>query len=160
VILAAFLFMQKMADVTQVGFKTRELQREMNEEEDVADPKAISKRIIPHDVEVFEIYGSLFFAAVDQFKDALRRVEKNPKVLILRMRHVLSLDATGLKALEDLWKKMKKDKSVLILSGVHAQPLVVMDQAGFLDKIGQDNLQADIDTALERAREILGLPPA
>lgn len=155
VILAAFLFMQKMADVTQVGFKTRELQREMNEQEDVADPKAISKRIIPHDVEVFEIYGSLFFAAVDQFKDALRRVEKTPKVLILRMRHVLALDATGLKALEDLWKKMKKDKSVLILSGVHAQPLVVMDQAGFLERIGKDNLQADIDTAIERAREIL-----
>jgi SulP family sulfate permease len=158
VILAAFLFMQKMADVTQVGFKTRELQREMNEEEDAADPKAISKRIIPHDVEVFEIYGSLFFAAVDQFKDALRRVEKTPKVLILRMRHVLALDATGLKALEDLLKKMRKDKSVLILSGIHAQPFVVMDQAGFLEKIGKDNVQADIDTALERAREILGLP--
>jgi sulfate permease, SulP family len=155
VILAAFLFMQKMADVTQVGFKTRELQREMNEDEDLADPKAISKKDIPHGVEVFEIYGSLFFAAVDQFKDALRRVEKTPKILILRMRHVLAMDATGLKALEDLLKKMKKDKAVLILSGVHAQPLVVMDQAGFLDKIGKDNLQADIDTAIERAREIL-----
>jgi SulP family sulfate permease len=155
VVLAAFLFMQKMADVTQVGFKTRELQREMNEEEDLADPKAISKRDIPHGVEVFEIYGSLFFAAVDQFKDALRRVEKTPKVLILRMRHVLALDATGLKALEDLLKKMKKDKAVLILSGIHAQPFIVMDQSGFLEKIGKDNVQADIDTALERAREIL-----
>ena len=155
VILAAFLFMQKMADVTQVGFKTRELQREMNEDEDLADPKAISKKDIPNGVEVFEIYGSLFFAAVDQFKDALRRVEKTPKILILRMRHVLALDATGLKALEDLLKKMKKDKSVLILSGVHAQPLVVMDQAGFLDKIGKENVQADIDTALQRAREVL-----
>ena len=87
-------------------------------------------------------------------RDALRRVEKTPKVLILRMRHVLALDATGLKALEDLLKKMKKDKSVLILSGIHAQPFVVMDQAGFLDKIGKDNVQADIDTALERARII------
>ena len=160
VVLAAFLFMQRMADVTQVGFRTRELSREMKEEEDLADPKAISRRIIPPGVEVFEIYGSLFFAAVDQFKDALRRVEKTPKVLILRMRHVLVLDATGLKALEDLLKKMKKDKSVLVLSGVHAQPLVVMDQSGFLDQIGQENIQADIDLALHRAREILGLPLA
>jgi SulP family sulfate permease len=151
VVLAAFLFMQRMADVTQVGFKTREL----SEEEELADPKAISKRKVPPGVEVFEIYGSLFFAAVDQFKDALRRIEKNPKVLILRMRHVLALDATGLKALEDLHEKMKKDKSVLILSGVHAQPLVVMDHSGFLQKIGEANIQADIDLALERAHEII-----
>lgn len=71
------------------------------------------------------------------------------------MRHVLALDASGLKALDDFHKKMKKDKSVLILSGVHAQPLVVMDQSGFLEKIGQENLQPDIDHALERAREIV-----
>jgi SulP family sulfate permease len=152
VVLAAFLFMQRMASATQVGFKTRELS---DEQEEADDPRAISKRDVPPDVEVFEIYGSLFFAAVDQFKDALRRVEKNPKVLILRMRHVLVLDATGLKALEDLLKKMSKDKSTLILSGVHAQPLVVMDQSGFLDRIGHENIQADIDLALERARQVL-----
>jgi len=151
VVLAAILFMQRMADVTQVGFKTREL----GEQEDTEDPKAISKRKVPQGVEVFEIYGSLFFAAVDQFKDALRRVEKNPKVLILRMRHVLALDASGLKAIEDLYKKLQKDKSVLVLSGVHAQPLVAMDHAGFLDKIGEENVQPDIDQALKRAQQIL-----
>jgi SulP family sulfate permease len=156
VILAAFLFMQRMANVTQVGFKTKDLM----EEEDPDDPKAISKRIIPNGVEVFEIYGSLFFAAVDQFKDALRRVEKTPRVLILRMRHVLALDASGLKAVEDLHKKMRKDHATLVLSAVHSQPFLVMDQAGFLDRIGRENLQPDIDTALDRARVILGLSPA
>jgi sulfate permease, SulP family len=153
VVLAAFLFMKRMANVTQVGFRTREIQGEEDE-----DLKSNIKRTVPPGVEIFEIYGSLFFAAVDQFKDALRRVEKTPKVLILRMRHVLALDATGLKALEDLLKKMRKDKSVLILSGVHAQPLVVMDQADFLERLGRENLQPDIDAALERAKEILGLP--
>ncbi len=151
VVLAAILFMQRMANVTQVGFKTRDL----SEDEDKEDPKAISKRKVPAGVEVFEIYGSLFFAAVDQFKDALRRVEKNPKVLILRMRHVLALDASGLKAIEDLFKKMKKDRSVLVLSGVHAQPLVAMEHAGFLDRIGEENIQPDIDEALKRAQQIL-----
>ena len=154
VVLAAFLFMQRMASVTQVGFKTKDL----NEEEDPEDPKSISKRVVPAGVEVFEIYGSLFFAAVDQFKDALRRIEKPPRVLILRMRHVLALDATGLKALEDLHQKMKRDRATLILSGVHSQPYIVMDQADFLDRLGRENVQPDIDTALERAREILGLP--
>jgi len=153
VVLAAFLFMQRMASVTQVGFKTKD----QLEEEDPEDPKAISKRVIPNGVEVFEIYGSLFFAAVDQFKDALRRVEKSPVVLILRMRHVLVLDATGLKALEDLHKKMRREKATLILSGVHSQPFIVMDQADFLDRIGRENLQPDIDAALDRAKEILEL---
>jgi sulfate permease, SulP family len=151
VVLAAFLFMQRMAKVTQVGFITKELQ----EQEEIEDRDAIGKKTIPDGVEVFEIHGSLFFAAVDQFKDALRRVEKNPKVLILRMRHVLVLDATGLKALEDLWKKMKKDKATLILAGVHAQPLVVMEQADFVEQLGSENLQPDLDHALQRATEIL-----
>ena len=152
VVLAAFLFMKNMAAATQVGFRTGE-DLEENESD---DPEAIAKREVPPGVEVFEIYGSLFFGAVDQFKDALRRVEKTPKVLILRMRHVLSLDASGLKALQDLLEKMKKDKSTLVLSGVHAQPYVAMDQSGFLERIGPENVQADIDHALNRAREIVG----
>jgi MFS superfamily sulfate permease-like transporter len=65
-------------------FGSRQL-HELSEEKEIDDPRAISKRHVPAGVKVFEIYGSLFFAAVDQFKDALRRVEKNPKVLILRM---------------------------------------------------------------------------
>jgi SulP family sulfate permease len=62
-------------------------------------------------------------------------VRKKPKVIILRMAHVLSLDATGLRALEDVHDKSRRDGTVLILSGVHMQPLVVMKQSGFADKV-------------------------
>jgi sulfate permease, SulP family len=150
VVLAALLFLQRMANVTQV--------RDLVEEEDPYDPKAAWRAHVPESVEVFEIYGSLFFAAVDQFKDAMRRVEKTPRILILRMRHVLAMDASGMKAIEDLYEKLKKEKAVLILSGVHAQPLVVMGQTGFLDRIDEKNLQPDIEHALKRANKILGLP--
>jgi SulP family sulfate permease len=69
------------------------------------------------------------------------------------------MDATGLNALEDLHDKLRKRGKHLVLSGPHTQPLFVMDKAGFLDRIGRENVCAHIDAALERSREILGLPP-
>jgi len=126
-------------------------------EEDPEDPKAITKREIPPGVEVFEIYGSLFYAAVDQFKDAMRMVESPPKVLILRTRNLFAIDASGLQALEDLLKRTKKDGMILVISGIHKQPLYRLSASGLLDKIGEDNLCGDIDEALQRARQILGI---
>ncbi len=155
VVLAALLFMRQMANATQVGYVTKSLQEE---DEEVDDPNALSKRDVPPGVEVFEIYGSFFFGAADKFKDALHTVEKTPKILILRMRHVFALDATGLRALEDVFEKTKHEGTVLVLSGVHAQPFVTMQRAGLLDKIHEDNVFGNIDDALNRAREILGLP--
>src|SRR5262249_37188984 len=61
---------------------------------------------------------------------------------------------------EDLHDKLRKRGKHLVLSGPHTQPLLVMDKAGFLDRIGRENVCAHIDAALERSREILGLPPA
>ena len=71
------------------------------------------------------------------------------------MRKVLAMDATGLNSLEDLYDKLHKRGKHLLLSGPHTQPLLVMDKAGFLDRIGRQNVCAHIDAALERAREIL-----
>jgi SulP family sulfate permease len=160
VVLAAFLFLNRMSNVTQANFVTKELQQEDEDDLNGNDPHAISKRLVPAGVEVFEVYGPLFFGAIDQFKDAIRQLEKPPKVLVVRIRNVLAIDATGMQALDDLLKKSRKDGTALILSGVHAQPLYAMQQAGFLDKIGAENVCGNIDDALNRARAILGLPPA
>lgn len=97
-VLAAFLFMQRMADVTQVGFITRELADDA--EEDPDDPKSLHRREVPLGVEVFEINGPFFFGAADKFRNAVAEISSPPQVLILRMRHVLTLDATALQALE------------------------------------------------------------
>ena len=75
------------------------------------------------------------------------------------MRKVLAMDATGLNALEDLHERLVNRGKHLLLSGPHTQPLFMMDKAGFLDRLGKDNVCADIDAALARAREILHLPP-
>ncbi|HZS03844.1 MAG TPA: sulfate permease [Blastocatellia bacterium] len=158
VVLAAFMFLQRMSDVTQVNILTESLKEQA--EEDPDNPRSIAKRKVPPGVEVFEVYGSLFFGAIERFKDSMRRVEKNPRVLIIRMRQVPAIDATGLQVLEDLLARTRREGGTLMLTGVAEQPLDAMRRSGFLDRIGRENIMDNIDTALARSRELLGLPPA
>lgn len=155
VVLAALLFMRRMAEATQVGFITSELR---GDEEDQDDPHSLQSRRVPDGVEVFEINGPFFFGAADKFKKALEAVSNPPKILILRMRHALTLDATALQALESVHDRARRDGTTLILSGVHAQPLIVIERSGFLEKIGPENVLGNIDDALNRSRALLGLP--
>ena len=152
VILAAFLFMHRMSEATQLGFVTGEVAGDGEED---ADPNAIQTREVPDGVEVFEIYGPFFFGAADRFKDEMRRLEKPPRILILRMRHVPTIDATGLQALEDLWKKCLKAGTTLVLSGVQDKPWQQLEQAGLYYRIGPHNVHANIDAALQHARDLL-----
>lgn len=156
-VLAAFLFMQRMANVSQAGF----IRNEMNENygpSEADDPLATSKRNIPSGVEVFEILGPFFFGAADKFKDSISEIEKKPKILIIRMRNVPAIDATGLRALVDIYEKTHKEGTQLLLSGVHSQPLFAMQRAGFFDRIGEENVFGNIDDALNRARDLVGVP--
>ncbi|HWA86686.1 MAG TPA: sodium-independent anion transporter, partial [Opitutus sp.] len=100
-----------------------------------------------------------FFGAADKLESALRREKKEPEVLILRMRKVMAIDATGLNALEDLYERLRAKGKHLVLSAPHTQPMHVMENAGFLDRLGRENVTPDVDGALARARAILGLPP-
>jgi SulP family sulfate permease len=156
VVLAALLFMRRMAEVTQVGYVTNMLNAE--EEENPDDPLRLNRRKVPAGVEVFEVSGPFFFGAADKFKSAIGEVEAKPRILILRMRHVLSLDATALQALESVYSRSRREQTTLILSGVHAQPLIALERSGLLDKIGEDNVHGNIDDALNQARALLGLP--
>ncbi len=153
VVLAALLFMKRMAEVSQVNAITRDLREEQEEE------TAGAKPAIPDGVEVFEVYGSLFFGAIDQFTEAIRTIEKKPNVLILETRSLLSVDATGLRALDDLAKQLRRQGSHLVISGIHKQPLVAMQQSGFLDDIGEENLCGNLAEAIQRSTVLLGTKP-
>ncbi|MBK6795583.1 MAG: sulfate permease [Acidobacteria bacterium] len=150
VLMAAFLFIQRMSNETQFNFITDNLR-----ERDETETRDMSGIRIPPEVEVFEIYGSIFFGAVERFKDAMRRIESPPKVLIVRMRHVTVLDATGLRVFEELLESVHRKKTTLVLSAVSKQPLNVMQQSGFISKLGAENIRDDIFGALKRADEIL-----
>ena len=154
---SAFLFMRRMAEVTNVSAVTRELQ----DAEDTysTDPNSVRRRTVPEGVSVFEVNGPFFFGAAETFRDTMSRVAGNPKVLIIRMRNVPAIDSTGMHILREVAQRSKKDGTLVLLSDVHTQPLMALSRSDVLDEIGEDNLFGNIDDALNRARAHLGLPP-
>ena len=158
VLLAAFLFIRRMSESTEARNITRILAGTPHapRPDDLGQPGIE----VPKQVEVFEIYGALFFGAADKFKDTLLSNCRRPRVLILRMRHVLTLDATALHSLEEVYAHVTARGITLVLSGVTAQPLMLMVRSGFLDRIGQENVHGHIIDALNRSRQILGEAPS
>ena len=110
---------------------------------------------IPDGVVVFRVFGAFFFGAADKLETSLRDAGQLPEVLILRMRDVLALDATGLEALEDLQEKLRRDRKALILCGPHSQPLFALTRAGFMERIGEENVCGDMESSLTRARQLI-----
>ncbi len=153
VLLAAFLFIRRMGKTVGARDITKYVASHNTPQADDLSQLDVD---IPAGVEVFEIYGALFFGAADKFKDTLlSHAHRLPKVLILRMRHVLMLDATALHSLEEVLQHTRSRGVTLVLSGVTSQPLVVMVRSGFLEKIGQENVHGHIIDAIARAKEIV-----
>lgn len=152
-VLSAVLFIKRVSETTQITAVDESTETEGSQH-------SLVGKEIPKGVMVYRIFGSFFFGAADKLETALKRNGQEPDVLILRMRKVLAMDATGLNALEDLHDRLHVRGKHLLLSGPHTQPLFMMDKAGFLDRLGRENVCANIELALARAREILGLPPA
>jgi SulP family sulfate permease len=150
-VLAAFLFIKRVAETTEVSRVTAA--DELETPEQVAHGKEI-----PEGVLVYRIFGPFFFGAAEKMEDALERSDRLPRVLILRLQLVTAMDATALNALESIFERLEESGGVLILSGTHRQPLQMLAQAGFVEKIGRANIRAHFDDALTRAREILAAP--
>jgi SulP family sulfate permease len=151
VVLAAFLFMRRMVDLAQV----RSLRDTDENDPELPAHEIEELRSAPSEVEVFEVNGPFFFGAAHKFSSALGRFQRKPKVLVLRMRNVFALDATGLRVLESLLTSAHHGGPALVLSGVCAQPRGVLDRAGFTQRIGPDNIVDDLKAALDRSRVIL-----
>jgi Sulfate permease and related transporters (MFS superfamily) len=156
-VLAAFLFIRRMSEVTNISAITDELEEDEGDPYDT-DVNATGRRRIPKGVEVYEINGPLLFGAAERFKDALAQVAARPKVLIIRMRHVLALDSTGMHALKEVVHRSRRDGTEVLLSDVHMQPLVALTGSAVLAEIGEASLFDNLDRALNRARELVGEP--
>ncbi|MDT8322549.1 MAG: sulfate permease [Bacteroidota bacterium] len=152
IVLSALLLMKRMSDTTEMQIITHGI-AEGEVEEDVSDDYHIASRDVPDDVAVFEVQGSLFFGAVEQFKETLSELRSHPRVFILRTRNVRAIDATGLHAIEDLVTRLREEGVHFLVSGVHAQPMVAMREAGLITLIGEENLCGNIDEALRKAAE-------
>ena len=147
-VLAAVLFIKRTSEATQITGIDQESHTD-------APQHSLVGKEIPGGVVVFRIFGAFLFGATDKLETALKRTRQKPRVLILRMHSVLAIDATGLNALEEIHDKLHRRGAHLVISGLHAQPLFAMERAGFIDRIGLQNLCGDLDHALTRARELL-----
>ena len=156
IVTAVFLFMRRMSEVTNVGAVTREFGEPRDEEETDAD--RARRRRLPPGVEIYEINGPFFFGAAEKFKDTLAAVARNPKVLIIRLRNVPAIDSTGLNAFKDLVRRTRHEGTLVLLSDVHAQPMVALGRSALLDELGEENVFGDIDAALDRAAAYVAAP--
>ena len=152
-VLAAILFIKRSSETTQIMAVDESTETE-------GSHHSLVGKEVPAGVMIYRMMGAFFFGAVDKLETILKREKRDPEVLILRMRKVVALDATGLNALEDLYEKLHRKGKHLVLSAPHTNPLMVMEKAGFIERLGRENVCPHIDAALARSREILGLPPA
>ncbi|MEO8433071.1 MAG: SulP family inorganic anion transporter [Acidobacteriota bacterium] len=155
VVLAAFLFIRRMADVTNVGMITSELV-DAPDGTMSSDAGGISRRAVPAGVEVYEVNGPFFFGAADKIRDVLGVVTRKPAVFILRMRNVPAIDASGIRVLDDLHRSLGHRGIRFLVAGIHPQVLAALERTGSLERFGRENIVADIDEALSRARQLLG----
>lgn len=146
--MAAALFVKRMEEITQIKLVTADSEMELGSD-------SIREKQVPVGVLVYRIEGPFFFGAAEKLEAALTRYAESPRVVIFRMRKVPAIDATGLHALEVVLDKFHRKSTQLILSGVQPQPMKVLYNAGFVDKIGLDNICANIDAALARARTLV-----
>lgn len=144
-VMASLLFMKRMADVT-------EAHAWVDVDDEDTDPDNILLKRIPKNTRVFEINGPMFFAASDKFRYMLD--DKDIDVLVIRMRNVPAIDASGVASLADIVKRCTKHKVNVVFSHVNEQPMRVMEKAGLTEAVGKENFCDHIDTALRRAEEI------
>ena len=146
-VLAAFLFLKRMSDIAEIRQWTY-----IGSSEDEKLSEDVDLKYVPKNTIVYEVFGALFFGAANVFTSFKHEEGKN--VLILRMRNVPVMDISGVEALEEILETCKKRNLTLILSHVNEQPYHAMEKAGFVEKIGAENICENIDASLERAEKL------
>lgn len=141
-VLAAVLFLKRMADVAEV--RGWEYVTEASE----------GLRVVPKGTLVYEVEGPMFFAVADQFLQV--SLDKDTKVVIMRMRSVPAMDVSALRKLQEVQKACEKNHVTLLFSHVTQQPMKMMEKAGFVDAVGRDHFVAHTEEAMERAKMICG----
>ena len=146
-VLAMLLFIRKVAQTTTVSRVTPEY---------VEDGRAhiLQDKDIPPYVTVFRIHGPFLFGTTDKLSHIVDDIDDLAPIVILRLRNMTAIDATGLLALEDLADQLHRSGRELILCGALPQPATLMQQAEFHEHVGGRNICPSIEAALERAAEI------
>ncbi len=148
-IMAVVLFLRQMESISQIRLVTSE------SEPEAAGANSLRGKDIPDGVVLYRMEGPFFFAAAENLDMALRASGGKPKIVIFRMRNVPAMDASGLHAFRVAVEKLHRDGVKILLTAVQPQPMKVMFESGFVDRLGEHKFFGDLDDALKAARQLL-----
>jgi SulP family sulfate permease len=146
-IIAALLFISRVASTTTVSEVTDEYVED-------GHVHILQNKDIPSYATIFRIHGPFLFGATDKISVVTEKIDQLPPVVILRLRNMTALDATGLFALEEVAKKLHETRRTLIFCGAREQPAQMMHQAEFEHLIGRENICSNVEEALKRAEKV------
>jgi SulP family sulfate permease len=146
-ILAALLFIRRVSITTTVSMVTPEYV-------EASRPHSLQDKRIPPNVAIFRIHGPFLFGMTDKIAAITDNVDRLPPIVIVRLRNMTAIDATGIRALEDVADRLRQSGRTLLLCGAREQPAALMHAAEFHEHVGEQNICANIAAALRRAREL------
>lgn len=146
-ILAMFMAIRKVSRTTSVENVTAE-------EAAIGPLHVLHDKTIPDYVAVYRVYGPLLFGATEQVQSLAEQAAKLPPIVILKLRHMTAIDATGLHALTELADQLHRTHRTLIVCGAPSQPAALMRSAEFHEHVGAENICSDTVRALARAAEV------
>ena len=145
--LAALLYIRKVADTTTVSYVTDEYIRD-------GMPHVLQGRIVPPYVTLLRIHGPFLFGTTEKLVEATANIDAFEPIVILRLRNMTAIDATGIHAIESFAKRLHDSGRALILCGAMEQPSKLLSGARFLEHVGQENMMPNVQAALDRAGEL------
>jgi sulfate permease, SulP family len=146
-ILAALLYIYRISQTTTVAPVTEEYIRD-------GRPHILQDKQVPWYVAILRIHGPFLFGTTEKLAESTANLDQFPAVVILRLRNMTAIDATGLHALEEFSKRLRKSGRTLLLCGARDQPARLLARTDFVEHIGQENVLPHVEAALERARQI------
>lgn len=150
--LAALLYIYRVSETTSVETVTPAYIED-------GRPHVLQDKDVPSYVTILRIHGPFLFGTTDKLLDATTDLSKFAPIVILRLRNMTAIDATGLHALEGLSDRLKKSGRALLLCGARHQPARFLDQGEFVEHVGPANILPHVQAALQRAAELrAGVP--
>lgn len=152
VLLAAVIFVKKMTDNTSVEVCRILIDEDSHEAPELLESEILFRKDVPEDVTVFEINGPFFYSVADLLSETLTKLDKKPRVFILRMRKVPIVDTTGVRALKEFKAKCDSQGIVFLISGMQEKIRKKFKDTSIESTIGKDHIFPDIDSALFYAK--------
>ena len=146
-VLAALLYIYRISQTTTVAVVTQEYIHD-------GRPHILQDKQVPWYVAILRIHGPFLFGTTEKLAEATADLSGFPSVVIVRLRNMTAIDATGLHALEVFANRLRKSGRTLLLCGARDQPAQLLHQADFMRHVGPENILPHVEAALQRAREI------